>query len=712
MCGWSALGALSVSHTRLSGGLPDCLRDLTVLTSLDASHCALERAGMAVFQMRQAAQLSLAYNNISYNAADCPGGAGGTSVVTVDLSGNPWAGVGYSAAMACFISDNGGGRLVELLLDDMQLGGALPQDLNLPNTFALSVLSLRGNNLTVSTGMAAASAPMLVLNTLLLGGNSALGPLLNIDSTPVPILDVSDTAVSYCYDGAALGSTQTKEVSVRGTRPAATCSRAVERAVLTTAFQACPSQPVLAAAAAAAPPSPSPVLPSAASDDLSSVFCQVPARRVAFVDSGLVCPSWSTLATQGQAVLSGDAAFLGFWGCVCPLGLYWGYSGLQRASAGLLQEAAAMTADAWLGRNESALMGRMCVPCPPNVQCSPLAVVDAPHVLTGSRYPLHSLVDARLALDPLAQRNLVYVESVPCLHPAVCNRNGVAADMDWAQWVALMKRRTAAGADNTSSSASFSVGSSSSGSQASLQLTFQCREGHDPSSLKCSRCLPGYWLDGFLCHRCAASYSVLAPLSAFVAVCALIAYLVYSARYRPRRVRPVSLSVSSNVTATSTTSTELSVVRRSHSVSLVLWFLQVSATLQASSQINAAASSTATADSAEPGSGLSWLDNLLSFRPWASECVVGTGWDFRSSSALLLALPWAVLAVGLVLGRLRRLAVDDVAFGACILLDMLYIPVTQRSMELFNTDQLDSGKVRTGRTGTRARTHAGSLQMG
>ncbi len=68
--------------------------------------------------------------------------------------------------------------------------------------------------------------------------------------------------------------------------------------------------------------------------------------------------------------------------------------------------------------------------------------------------------------------------------------------------------------------------------------------------------------------------------------------------------------------------------------------------------------------------GLSTLDEILSFRPWAIECLLGAAWTYTLSSALMLAAPWAVAAATAgAAARWPRRAVDFMAAG-CVLLDL------------------------------------------
>jgi hypothetical protein len=343
--------------------------------------------------------------------------------------------------------------------------------------------------------------------------------------------------------------------------------------------------------------------------------------------------------------LNVDAAFLGFWGCVCPQGRYWGYVASAAVDA-LATEAKVMGPYASLGRNETALSGRVCLPCPAGVVCSPLAVVDAPHQLAAGKslYP-----QSAGPLDVRALKNIVYASGiVPCLHPAVCNRGRFPVTVEWNDWSALV-------ANGTTTQPGFS--------------RYQCREGHDALSLKCSRCEEHYWLDGFLCRPCRASYPVVMPLSVVAGLAALAFYV----RHR----------VGENTQLRDSAADQKHL--RSHTTALVLWFLQVSATLQMSKQINQAAGGTSlNADSHLTDNWSLWLQDMLSFRPWGGECVFGSHWDFRVSSGVLFSLPWLVVAVGCGLALAQPARWRAWLSFACILLDLLYLPVTQRAVMWFN----------------------------
>ena len=194
------------------------------------------------------------------------------------------------------------------------------------------------------------------------------------------------------------------------------------------------------------------------------MFCQQPDSRVIFSDTQLACPSWSTTHSGGRAALDVDAAFLGFWGCVCPPGFYWGYAELDA----ILSERA-LSPDMSLGEQERVLQNRTCLPCPPDlpVMCSPLAVTSPPHTVARSVYPFvsgstgnrtgtnHLLGVPRAVLPYLARDHLR-----ACLHPAVCGGSS-AYSQRWTLWSQFASNGTA-----------FSP----------AFAEFQCRAGHNSST--------------------------------------------------------------------------------------------------------------------------------------------------------------------------------------------------------------------------------------
>lgn len=147
---------------------------------------------------------------------------------------------------------------------------------------------------------------------------------------------------------------------------------------------------------------------------------------------------------------------------------------------------------------------------------------------------------------------------------------------------------------------------------------FSCAAGHDRSSLLCSRCAEGYWRSGDACVACqSAAFAVLVPFSL---AAALAAFLVYAWRRSGR---------ASNGYRT---------------LSAALFWLQATALLEASAQVQAGARSTTTWGWVAATRGA--VDSWAVLRPWAFRCVAGDGWDFVSASFVVLAGPAAVACVG------------------------------------------------------------------
>jgi hypothetical protein len=314
-----------------------------------------------------------------------------------------------------------------------------------------------------------------------------------------------------------------------------------------------------------------------------------------------------------------DAAFLGFWGCACPLGEYWGYASADALAA---EQELLQAPDLPLGAIELILQNRSCQPCPADlpVRCSPLAVVRPPHILTASVYPLISGRRLRSMLPYLDTKTMP-----TCLHPAVCAAPA-AYISDWAAWSAL----------------------ASNGTTETLQFAdIQCREGHDSSSPLCAACLQGFWLDGFLCRPCFEGAQAVVIIGV-LAGAALLGYVI--ARHHRQTGSP------------------------HHYATVILWFFQVAHTLQVSIQINAAQHGAARVG-AEGGAGLASYLPILSFRPWALECLI-PAWNFKVTSGVLFAVPWLVALVTIFARSWRRVGV--------FLLDLLYLPVAQRGIQWFN----------------------------
>jgi hypothetical protein len=600
--------------------------------------------------------VDLSHNNISFAAAGCLDPTGrGAEALHLDLSGNPW-GVDLQRAVPCILGGGSPTGLAELYLDDMGLTGVAVASLWVAQRSRLSLLSLRRNALRV--GQDTYSFGFGGAFSILLGDNAGLQGQLSLRLfAPRPVIDIDRTGVKYCYDVNRLLDPGAVSRSLRGVRPATLCNRAVEASAAVGFFE----RQCEAATAASV---------GSGTLSLTSLYCRSPTSEVAFVDSALVCPSWSTFASGGRVALNVDAAFLGFWGCVCPPDQFWGYAA-NGASAAMDAEASSIAAGhGSLGALEAALQPRRCLPCPRGMECSRIAVREAPHRLRGSIYPrlpsgFPRAADGVSAGVPRAL--FPYTVLLPCLHPTVCNHEPDALDLaaagsDWAAWASLA-------AANVTSTPGFAQ--------------FLCRPGHDVDSPQCSACVADYWSNGFICERCGTAYAVLVPLALLGGLAALALHV----RHRVRVVEQWRRTVAASAERRS---------METHSVAVVLSFLQVSATLQISAQINAAQSAVSGngasrngAGEVASGPGSGWLDELLSFRPWAAECVLGVGWNFTTSSGLLLALPWLVAIVALIVGqRLSGSASAAVqartAAAACVLLDMLYLPVVTRSIVWFN----------------------------
>jgi hypothetical protein len=673
---WPDLQTLSLSNTAISGPVPECVSQwgqLSLLVSVprlcatahapqpfdtraqDLSHTGVNATGTAVFQVP--GRVKLAYCAIAYNRSVCPRGS--VMATSLDLSGNAWN-VTLNEALDCiagtvFHTDNRS-ALAELVMDDMGLGGTLTSyglDFSQLERFSAARNAFTADHLNEEVYCTRGQA----LTALSLAGNPALGSgfALSLCQAAMPSLtslDLSHTDVSYCYDDWSLWE-GLRSASLVGVRPSSVCNVAPEARDELASFALCSSS-------AAAP------LTGVGQRNLSELYCQKPGQRVLFSESRLECPAWSTTATAGQLQLTVDAAFLLFWGCRCPPGQFWGYGGADDdILAAIASEHAAMDSAAPQGANETALMARACFPCPEGVTCSALAAVDAPHQLVASRFPLFSpalLASAGYAPDRRPRRLLVYAPSVHCLHPTVCNYvpdgNVLGAATDWSVWPALMQSGLA---------------------RDPRFADFQCRPGHDARSLMCSTCEAGFWLDGFLCRPCVAGAAVLSPLAVVAGLAALTAHiLAHARRLTAAELRAPESLAAQRVDEQTTT--------------LVLWFFQASATLRASAQINAAqrgegGHNTPLSDA---------IDDILSFRPWAAECVLGTAWSISRGTVTLLLLPWAVAAAALVLARAVPRRRGLVELAAVMVLDILFTPVVQRAVEVFNVRH-EAGQVWAGR---------------
>jgi hypothetical protein len=396
-------------------------------------------------------------------------------------------------------------------------------------------------------------------------------------------------------------------------------------------------------------------------------MCMRGDQRVIFTDTALTCPAWSTFASEGAAQLDVDAAFLGFWGCFCPPDQYWGYGSLEELDAAAQQLAAAAS----LGEQERVLSGRRCLACPTalGVKCSALAVVSPPHVLLRSVYPFLRGVFERARLPYLPRDRLV-----ACLHPAVCDAS-TAADYvnDWAAWSAMTEAAR----------------------NASSFTEFKCRQGHRVDAPLCSLCEPGYWLDGFLCTQCFAGEAALVVVGLLAGAAVLV--FVLHKHNKTTTADATHESDEGNVNGAGVVRRAGVRARHNYAV-IVLWFFQVNHALQMSLQVNAAQSQASAAVSSAQGSAaVATYLGILSFRPWAIQCLVAS-WSYESASAALFAAPWAVGALAAAVPRWRR---------SCVLLgDLIYLPVAQRATEWFNRRALPDGQVALAAPPAHARIHS------
>jgi hypothetical protein len=223
------------------------------------------------------------------------------------------------------------------------------------------------------------------------------------------------------------------------------------------------------------------------------------------------------------------------------------------------------------------------------------------------------------------------------LHPQICNVNPFASIDTWAAWVPLASSGVVDTAD---------------------LANVQCREGHSPTARLCSKCIDGYWLDGLLCRRCFNGEAALVGIVSIAALGALVVYVWLQMR-------------------------NFSVGAGEHCVTLLLWYFQVAGALQLSAQINAAENGHSDDTDNDPFRAVL---PLLSFRPWAAECLLGGAWTFETGSLLLLLLP-TVIVVATICARAlwsSASARARVLFAGVLLLDMTYLPVAQRAIEWFN----------------------------
>jgi hypothetical protein len=594
--------------TRLSGTLDAALAQWRNLTFLRLSGTRVSGIAPELFRLPGVQLIDLSQTKLPWLGALCPFAA---QTALIDVSYNAW-GVSVRDAVECFAGNSSLATVAELRMSNMALSGMLQTTL-LARRSSVTRLHLGDNMLAcdIDSPVYSLATPLEYLD---ISANPRLAGCYAIDYAPLPRQsNVSGTAALFCYEGALLASSGTAAASLRGVRPWSICRRTLAQDVMRVLFSDC-----------RAPATGMPDTQAAAAVALNSTLCTLGDMKVAFTDSGLTCPSWSTFPSAGRARLDVDAAFLAFWGCVCPPDHYWGYA----SEAALASEEARFAAAWFIGEQEATLQARACLPCPPGlpVRCSPLAVVDAPHVVTQSAYPLPQRDgrQPRSRLPYLTPRSLL-----PCLHPAVCGSTRGFVD-DWATWAPLA-------ANGTAATAAFA--------------DFQCREGHDAAAPLCSGCLRGYWLDGFLCRRCVAGAEALVVLGSLAA----LGLLVFAVR---RQLRMQADGVRTTASFGS----------------IILWFFQVSHTLQVSQQINAAQRGSSLSQDA---GGLAALLPVLSFRPWALQCLI-PGWNLTTASVLLFATAWVLAGATVTLRKSswRRAVV--------LVMDMMYLPVSQRAILWLN----------------------------
>ncbi len=663
-CAWGLLTVLDLSNNALTGLVPAC--QWAHLTVMDLSRNSLTGLSGGWLSLPNA-RVDLSRNAIAYRLSDCVGAAPFGGFQSLDLSDNRWA-VELHDALLCLTgtvtghSSNASQRayVAQLTMDRMGLFGDVDMTAGLRPDARVSALSMAGNALTSRAALSSSAygitTPFLSLS---LANNSGIGASMDLGLfAAMAAVDVSFTNIAFCYESLSARSAASTQYGLLGVRPSSFCNRLVERGVVegSASFRPC----------GAAPPDQrvSPASPAF----LAEVFCRRSEGNVQNASSLLTCPAFSTLRSGGQARFAADSAFLGFAGCACPTGQFWGYAAPDPAALrALLQAEEALNANWWLGRHEVVLSSRTCLPCPVAAACSPLALQNATHRLQGSRYPWAPAALRDLALPVRSRALLVYAASLPCLHPEVCNREPVdfAGWEDWGAWAAAAQ----------------------SGATAQPEAAeYQCREGHDPAARQCARCLDGHWADGFLCRRCGPGFAVLVPVLGVAALVAAACFVLYKVKKAQELDRELAAAAASTAAAAPAVN---------NSGSLVFWFLQVSATLRVSAQINAAQRGDAWAERQSfdgASGGLSWLELWVTLRPWAAECFWGPSWTFAASSAGLFALPWAVVVLLAALRQARRRgwlaasAEQAARWTPCALvaLDMLYLPVSARVFAWFN----------------------------
>ncbi len=589
MCSWNALATLRVRNTAINGTFPDCWpvsAGWESMVSLDVSHTQMSGSVGALFN-------AIPHTNVLVSLLASSTRISGDIVELFELANGTWArgikSVDFSQTLVSgwLSSSNIGGwtALQSLRLGGSKVSGQL--DGSFAHWRALTTLDLSGTR--VSGAIEPALTAWTSLETLVLSYSAVSGELLGnftswarlvhiaVDYTSIsgridsllnalgtPVAVASGSMASICFESGA-GASTVVSWAIQNLRVADECDAAMEERLQTTLFAPC-SQSGIGDPDGGGGSGVSP----ASGLYFNSTFCTQSQRFAGFADR-LSCPAWSSTATRGVAALEADPSFLGFWGCECPSGFFWGYDGPpQERLTGIRQELALEASGASFGRLFAARRQRKCVPCPPFVVCNSLTVAEAPHQLQGSRYPLP--VD--LPWPPRVRQGFVYATLLSCLHPSVCNRAPALTAASWPEWSQLR-------ADGVTAQSTFNE--------------FLCREGHDAASLMCSRCEEGYWQNGFLCERCLEGFGALVVVGLLICSALLALYIANRAL----------LGISSHETLATAYREQVAVGGRGDSlhraqgqrawaappagaaqiVATTLWYFQVSAALSVSSQV-------------------------------------------------------------------------------------------------------------------------------
>eukprot|EP01006_Ploeotia_vitrea_P000919 TRINITY_DN103894_c0_g1_i1.p1 TRINITY_DN103894_c0_g1~~TRINITY_DN103894_c0_g1_i1.p1 ORF type:complete len:698 (+),score=277.02 TRINITY_DN103894_c0_g1_i1:76-2094(+) len=365
---------------------------------------------------------------------------------------------------------------------------------------------------------------------------------------------------------------------------------------------------------------------------------------------GLECPQWRTVASN--AFVDASSSFMGFVGCDCPPGTYFG----------LPIESVHVPGDIGDLTDINAVFDpRSCVVCNHDAMWC-----DTPAV-----QPKHRLRTGRFALLPVAERvrratrcDQEYVSSDPnppqsCLVYATtlkCHNPGVCAPND-----------------------------SSNGSR--------CAIGHDPRSLLCSKCAADYYdLGDGECHACLRGYDVLVPLSVVLIVVFYVAYLW---------TRDMQREMGMKLSIVLGWLQLMQVLNRSMQV------IHTSSKTVSTSSVSSSAQSSTGRDGTLVDQAQKLLQTIAMFRPWAFECL-SSSFDYVTDSYLILVVaPLMTIAIWCAANWHERRRADDspnndspnnnspnnasnlttharIRFIACFTMDLLFMPVSHRIYSAFN----------------------------